>query len=260
MIWQQCYRQRFHIPTIGVTGSNGKTTCKEMLATILEQIGPGLKTAGNLNNLIGLPQMLFRLQPEHGWAVLEMGMSEPGEIDRLAEIAAPQIGNRAERLSGAPGEHGHGRGGCRVPRENCCSASALAVGPWSMPTIRVIASLPPESLSPTDQFRHQPRRGAGKGDRVARIGGATLPACHPKGRDHCSPEGLWTDITSIMHWQQRPPCLEKVELTVIAAGLEAFTPYKGRFQVERLNGITIIDDSYNANPASMKAALETLSR
>ena len=86
------YRRRFDLPLIGITGSNGKTTTKEMLATILEQIGPGLKTAGNLNNLIGLPQMLFRLRPEHSWAVLEMGMSEPGEIDRLAEIAAPQIG------------------------------------------------------------------------------------------------------------------------------------------------------------------------
>lgn len=86
------YRQRYNLPLVGITGSNGKTTCKEMLATILEQIGPGLKTAGNLNNLIGLPQMLFRLRQEHGWAVLEMGMSEPGEIDRLAEIAAPQIG------------------------------------------------------------------------------------------------------------------------------------------------------------------------
>ena len=86
------YRRRYQVPLVGITGSNGKTTCKEMLATILEQIGPGLKTAGNLNNLIGLPQMLFRLRPEHGWAVLEMGMSEPGEIDRLAEIAAPQVG------------------------------------------------------------------------------------------------------------------------------------------------------------------------
>src|SRR6185369_8601614 len=86
------WRGRFDIPVIGVTGSNGKTTVKEMLAAILEQGGPGLKTEGNLNNLIGLPQMLFKLKESHRWAVLEMGMSEPGEIDRLAEIAAPQVG------------------------------------------------------------------------------------------------------------------------------------------------------------------------
>jgi UDP-N-acetylmuramoyl-tripeptide--D-alanyl-D-alanine ligase len=62
------WRQRFDIPTIAVTGSNGKTTTKEMLAEILEQTAPGLKTSGNLNNLIGLPQMVFQLRPEHSWA------------------------------------------------------------------------------------------------------------------------------------------------------------------------------------------------
>ena len=66
------WRRRFEIPIIGVTGSNGKTTVKEMLATILELTGPGLKTSGNLNNLIGMPQMLFQLRPEHRWGVLEI--------------------------------------------------------------------------------------------------------------------------------------------------------------------------------------------
>jgi len=86
------HRSRFAIPVAGITGSNGKTTVKEMLAAILHLTGPGLKTAGNLNNLIGLPQMLLQLNSGHHWAVLEMGMSEPGEIDRLAEMAGPQVG------------------------------------------------------------------------------------------------------------------------------------------------------------------------
>ena len=86
------FRRRFSIPVVGITGSNGKTTTKEMLASILAVYGAGLKTSGNLNNLIGLPQMVFQLKPEHNWAVFEMGMSEFGEIDRLAEIAAPRIG------------------------------------------------------------------------------------------------------------------------------------------------------------------------
>src|ERR1039457_3870694 len=86
------HRRCFTLPLVAITGSNGKTTAKEMLASIFEQTGPGLKTIGNLNNLIGLPQMLFQLTMQHQWAVLEMGMSEPGEIDRLAEIAAPQTG------------------------------------------------------------------------------------------------------------------------------------------------------------------------
>ena len=87
-----CHRTRFSLPVVAITGSNGKTTTKEMLATILACRGEGLKTAGNLNNLIGLPQMVFQLSERHNWAVLEMGMSEPGEIDRLAEIARPDLG------------------------------------------------------------------------------------------------------------------------------------------------------------------------
>ncbi|HOP41571.1 MAG TPA: UDP-N-acetylmuramoyl-tripeptide--D-alanyl-D-alanine ligase, partial [Geobacteraceae bacterium] len=79
------HRNRFAVPVVAVTGSNGKTTTKEMLAAILRRTGDGLKTAGNLNNLIGLPQMVLQLNGGHRWAVLEMGMSEPGEIDRLAE-------------------------------------------------------------------------------------------------------------------------------------------------------------------------------
>ena len=68
-------RLNLHGPLVGITGSAGKTTTKEMLAAILEQQGPGLKTAGNFNNLIGVHLTLFDLQPEHRWAVVEMGMS-----------------------------------------------------------------------------------------------------------------------------------------------------------------------------------------
>lgn len=87
-----CHRRRFDIPVVAVTGSNGKTTTKEMLAAILARTGEGLKTEGNLNNLIGVPRMLFRLSEAHRWAVLEIGMSEFGEIDRLAEIVRPAVG------------------------------------------------------------------------------------------------------------------------------------------------------------------------
>ena len=86
------WRQRFDIPVIGITGSNGKTSTKEILASILQQHAPALSTAGNFNNLLGLPLTLFRLSAEHQYAVLEMGMNAPGEIARLAEIGAPQIG------------------------------------------------------------------------------------------------------------------------------------------------------------------------
>jgi UDP-N-acetylmuramoyl-tripeptide--D-alanyl-D-alanine ligase len=85
-------RQRFGAPVVGITGTSGKTTTKEMLAAILTRTGPGLKSAGNFNNLIGVPLTLFGLCPDHQWAVIEMGMSARGEIARLAQIATPQIG------------------------------------------------------------------------------------------------------------------------------------------------------------------------
>jgi UDP-N-acetylmuramoyl-tripeptide--D-alanyl-D-alanine ligase len=85
-------RLQLNGPLIAITGSAGKTTTKEMLATILEPVAPGLKTAGNFNNLIGLPLSLLRLEAKHQWAVLEMGTSAIGEIERLTEIAQPSIG------------------------------------------------------------------------------------------------------------------------------------------------------------------------
>ena len=85
-------RLQLNGPLVAITGSAGKTTTKEMLATIMEQVAPGLKTAGNFNNLIGLPLTLFRLEEQHRWAVLEMGTSSLGEIKRLTEIAQPTIG------------------------------------------------------------------------------------------------------------------------------------------------------------------------
>ncbi len=86
------HRRRFSIPVIGLTGSSGKTTTKEMLSCILERERKVLKTEGNLNNLIGLPQTIFRMTGQHEIAVLEMGTNTRGEIKRLTQIAAPDIG------------------------------------------------------------------------------------------------------------------------------------------------------------------------
>jgi len=86
------HRERHEVSVVVVTGSNGKTTTKEMIASILAQGAETLKSEGNLNNLVGLPHQVLRLLPEHTRAVFEMGMNQPGEIRRLAWIALPQIG------------------------------------------------------------------------------------------------------------------------------------------------------------------------
>jgi len=86
------YKSLFTVKTIALTGSVGKTTTKEYIANVLSEIAPTLKTFGNENNLIGLPRTIFRLQPHHKFAVLELGSNHFGEIEKLAEICRPEIG------------------------------------------------------------------------------------------------------------------------------------------------------------------------
>jgi UDP-N-acetylmuramoyl-tripeptide--D-alanyl-D-alanine ligase len=251
------YRQRYDVPLVGITGSNGKTTCKEMLATILEQIGPGLKTAGNLNNLIGVPQMLFRLRPEQSWAVLEMGMSEQGEIDRLAEIAAPQIGvvlnafpahlesmKSVENVARAKGELL-----LRLPVGGCAVINAddpLIAGQPSPEAVRRLTFGLANADIRASAIVSRGTRGQsfnlhiGDESRVV-----TLAAF---GRHN-----IYNALaaTAAAHALGIPTA-------IIANGLELFQPYDKRFNLEKTGGIMLIDDSYNANPASMGAALATL--
>ncbi len=86
------YRDKFDLPIIGVTGSVGKTTTKEMISTVLEQKYKVLKTSGNMNSQVGVPLMMFQIQKEHEIAVIEMGMSEFGEMEKLASIVKPDVG------------------------------------------------------------------------------------------------------------------------------------------------------------------------
>ena len=251
------HRRRFAIPVAGVTGSNGKTTVKEMLAAILLFTGPGLKTAGNLNNLIGVPRMLLQLKEEHRWAVLEMGMSEPGEIDRLAGMAAPQVGvitnafsahlesmGSVEAVAGAKGELF-----LRLPAGGCAVYNA---------DDPLISRLPqPPGVKRLSFGLH----------------GADVSACEVENRGRQGQK-----FTLLLRGERLPVRLKALGLhnvanalaaaaaatameippDLIRAGLEKFTPYDKRFSLEELDGIVLIDDSYNANPASMRAALATL--
>jgi UDP-N-acetylmuramoyl-tripeptide--D-alanyl-D-alanine ligase len=251
------FRQRYDIPVAGITGSNGKTTCKEMLATILNQMGPGLKTAGNLNNLIGLPQMLFRLRPEHGWAVLEMGMSEPGEINRLAEISSPQVGvllnafpahlesmGSVENVARAKGELL-----LRLPVSGCAIINAddplIANQPSPVGVRRITFGLGNAEIRATDIHL----QGVGGQSFTLHIGDADqFVELAAYGRHN------------IYNALAAAAAAHALGITpeIIAHGLELFRPYDKRFNLERVGGTILIDDSYNANPASVGAALATL--
>lgn len=251
------HRRRFHIPVVGVTGSNGKTTVKEMLASILSLTGKGLKTAGNLNNLVGLPQMLFQLTESDRWVVLEMGMSEPGEIDRLAEIAAPEVGiitnayaahlesmGSVEAVARAKGELF-----LRLPVGGCAVYNADA------PLITLLPS--PAGVKRISFGLHGGDISAGAMEKmelhgqrfILNLPGRELPV-------NLKALGLH-NVSNALAAAAAASALG-VAPELIVRGLEQFSPYDKRFNLEELDGIVLIDDSYNANPASMGAALTTL--
>lgn len=251
------HRRRFAIPVVGVTGSNGKTTTKEMLAAILEKTGPGLKTSGNLNNLIGVPQMLLRLSEKDRWAVLEMGMSEPGEIDRLAELAAPAVGiitnafpahlesmGSVEAVARAKGELF-----LRLPKGGCAVYNAddplIARSPSPEGVRRLSFGLHGADVS-AEEIRCE---GVSGQSFVLCLPGESLPVRMKAFGTH--------NIYNALAAAAAATALD-VAPQVIRAGLQAFVPYDKRFNLEEVDGIILIDDSYNANPASMEAALVTL--
>ncbi len=252
-------RSEFSGPVVALTGSTGKTTTKEMLASILQLTGAGLKTEGNFNNLIGLPLTLFRLNEQHHWIVLEMGMSARGEISRLAEIAAPNIGvvtnvgpAHLKNLQSLDG----------VVRAKGELFAALKPGGTALVNIddKRVAKLPVANgvkrlcfgLSAEAEIR---------GERVS-VSGETvsfdllLPDCEKRavrlnivGRHNVYNALAAAGVAYALG----------VDHDLVVQGLEAFRPTQGRMEMISLpNGSLLLNDSYNANPLSVKAALETL--
>lgn len=251
------FRQEFSLPVIGITGSSGKTTTKEMLAAILGQVNPGLKTEGNFNNLIGLPQTIFRLDASHHWLVLEMGMSARGEIARLAQIAVPDVGV-ITNVGEAHLETLHGLDGvARAKGELYVSLRPGATAVINADDERVV-SLPVANgvrrllygLGPQAQVRGEAVEVGG--DRVGFL------LCLPEER---FPVRLQLAGRHNVHNALAAAAAASalgVPGAVIARGLEAFRTLAGRMEAVQLDGITLLADTYNANPLSVKAALLAL--
>lgn len=251
------HRNRFRLPVVGITGSNGKTTTKEMLGAILARGGNGLKTAGNLNNLIGLPQMLLRLSSSDRWAVLEMGMSEAGEIDRLAEIARPRVGvitnvfpahlesmGSVAAVARAKGEL-FGRlaeGGTAVANADDPLVAAL---PVPAGVARLTFGLAAGEVTATDLVS----LGIAGQSFTLRLPGGAYPVRLAAFGRHNVQNALAAAAAAVALG---------IDGEEIRGGLESFTPYDKRFRLEEIHGVVLIDDSYNANPASTAAALATL--
>ena len=241
----RAYKAKFDIPVVGITGSVGKTTTKDMVAAVLGKKYKVLKTEGNFNNELGLPLTLFRLTREHQICVLEMGMNHFGEIDYLTKIVRPDVAV----ITNIGDAH----------IENLGSrAGSLAVLNGDDPLLRGLEG----QIAPDIVFcgeDHQPPYEA----KIIKQLGSKGMSCTVK-----TPAAEFTVTVPALGNHMIYPVLmacaigEKFGMTgeEMKAGVEAFVPTKMRMNVIRQGDVTILDDAYNANPQSMRAALEVLSQ
>lgn len=252
------WRQELATPLIAVTGSNGKTTVKEMCAAICAQAGKTLATRGNLNNDIGVPLTLLRLTPAHDYGVIEMGANHPGEIAYLTDLTRPQVAiitnagsahlegfGTVEGVAKAKGEIFQGLSGDGVAVINADDAYASL---W-----RRLSSGHRTLTFGLAQAADIGARGLGDAH------GSELEVLTPLGSFHLElPLPGRHNILNALAAVGAGIAMG-IELEQIAAGLGSLSPVAGRLlTLSGVNGATVIDDSYNANPASLRAGLEVL--
>ncbi|MES2046828.1 MAG: UDP-N-acetylmuramoyl-tripeptide--D-alanyl-D-alanine ligase [Pseudomonadota bacterium] len=260
----QHWRKKFSLQVIGVTGSNGKTTVKEMIAAILlahAGAESSLSTSGNLNNEIGVPLTVLRLNENHVCAVIELGMNHPGEIALLASVAMPTVGlvNNAQR------EHQEFmQTVLAVAEENgavlrSLPADGTAVFPADDIYTELWRSLAAQSgqrkvltfgLSKTSDVSCSFQPNAFGSDMQINIAGAIFPVSLSAAGEH-----------NVLNALAATACCHAIGVPnkTIALGLAAFQAVNGRLQAKQaVNGARVIDDTYNANPDSVRAAIDVL--
>lgn len=252
-------RSQFRGTVVGITGSCGKTSCKNMLAAIFGRQAQTLATEGNLNNEIGLPLTLLRLAPEHRYAVLEMGAGKPGDIAYLRELARPQV----SVLLNAQAAH--------LERLGSLENVALTKGAILADLGRDGCAIYPADSEFTPLWRDMAgdarRLEFGFGDAAAvhvseldcrgdkslfrlHMGGDSVAVELPLPGRHNVANAMAAAAAAVA---------AGLDLARVAAGLACVPPQSGRLTRQSgRGGIDLVDDSYNANPASVKAAVDVL--
>lgn len=252
------YRSTLTIPVIGISGSVGKTSTKEMIAAVLSKKYNTLKTQGNFNNELGLPLTIFRLRQEHEIAVLEMGISDFGEMHRLAKIARPDT--------------------CVITNIGLCHLEFLKSRDGILKAKTEIFDF----LKPTGHIILN-----GDDDKLVTV--ENVKGINPMFFGIENKNGIWADeikpeglkgISCCIHTEKGSfPVLIPIpghhmvynalagtavgltyglSLDEIKAGIESLQPVSGRFHIMDTEKYTVVDDCYNANPVSMKASLDVL--
>jgi len=258
------WRRQFAIPVVGLTGSNGKTTVKEMIGSILLEAGPVLVTQGNLNNHIGVPLTLCRLDAQHRHAVIEMGANHQREIAHLAGLAEPTIGV----VNNAGPAHLEGFGGL----------DGVAKGKGEL--FAALGRDHTAVINADDRYAQFWRGLAGNAGRVLTFGlreaadfrGSNLSSRIVDGGFEAS-FSMTTPLGAravVIHLAGEHNVLNALgaaaaayaagaDLDAIERGLASMRPVSGRLELKAaLHGARLIDDSYNANPGSLRAGIASL--
>lgn len=257
----QAYRTHFDIPLIALTGSCGKTGTKEMLAKILQQMGPTLATEGNYNNQYGLPLTLLKLKPEHQFAVIEMGTSGKGEINYLAKITRPTVALITNILD----QHVAGLGS----REGISQEKSDIFKYLTHDGIAVINGDEPYAKSWEEKIETQHRVGYSATSEADLTVSGVVTNTNGSSFNLHTPIGIQAIQVPLLG---KPTVINALaaasaalsvgaKLTDVAAGLSQVKPVKGRLYPHYLpNKITIIDDTYNAGPMAVKASMDLLGK
>lgn len=248
-------RQKFRIPAVAVTGSAGKTTVKELIAYVLSERFQVLKNRGTENNLIGVPKTILQLQKEHEVLVLELGTSRPGEIQRLSGIAAPQIGV----VTQIGHSHLQGLGTLEGVRDE---------------KLALIREVEREGLVVLNGEDPLLKSVIGDVHKIIRVGFSGQTCDLEAHKVECHEEGSAFEVsgvsfeTSLLGRHNVLNCLLAaavarflgLEFSAISKSLRGFKPVPGRLAAKQIEGIYFLDDTYNSNPSSFRAALETFGK
>lgn len=278
------YRESLDIKVVGITGSVGKTSTKEMIASVLEQKYRVLKTEGNFNNEIGLPLTIFKIREEHQVAVLEMGISDFGEMHRLADMAQPDI-CVITNIGICHLENLGDRNGILRAKTECFE--------HMQPNGTVILNGDDDKLSTKTIVNGKPVIFYGIGQEPKQITDGTEEiTCASKEVYATEIEAIGlTGVQAVLHAEfeaaEGKKKQEELQVTIpiagehnvynalaalcvgrtlglspeeIKRGIETVRTISGRSNLVEKDGITVIDDCYNANPVSMKASLDVLSK
>ncbi|MEN5172014.1 UDP-N-acetylmuramoyl-tripeptide--D-alanyl-D-alanine ligase [Acinetobacter higginsii] len=249
-------QQNSQLKVIALTGSSGKTTTKEMLGSILSRLAPTLITRGNLNNDLGVPMMLLELRPEHQYAVMELGASHQGEIDYTSNLVQPHVAGILNIGTAHLGEFGGREGICRAKSE--IYAHILPQGTAIVPAQDNFS----ETIRENAQTHSMLSFGEG-GDIFA-----TDIQLHPQSAQFNlhTPQGVRAVNLPFAgaHNVQNAAAATAFALAIgialddIVQGLEQAQGAKGRLNFIQQQNYLFIDDTYNANPTSMRAAAQVL--